>query len=123
MRVSRPKFLELVQRLAFVGCTAVPGLVACTSSSPPANTGGTSAPSTTASAEPTGEIPKDPTVGSGPCRCSWETNAALAPRVCKKGEIDHEGKACIPGGDHGPGGEGGYPMPVPGPQLPPDLPA
>ncbi|MGZ3418025.1 MAG: hypothetical protein ACXVEE_09190, partial [Polyangiales bacterium] len=82
------------------------------------------APSTTASAEPTGEIPKDPTVGSGPCRCSWETNAALAPRVCKKAEIDHEGKACIPGGDHGPGGEGGgYPMPVPGPQLPPDLPA
>jgi hypothetical protein len=124
MGVSRPKFLELVQRLAFVGCTAVPGLVACASSAPAPNTGGTSAPAPTASAEPTGEVQSDPTVGSGPCRCSWETNATLAPRVCKSGEIDHEGKACIRATDHGPSGEGGYyPMPMKGPLPPPDLPA
>ena len=57
----------------------------------------------------------------GPCRCSWDTNGQAAPRVCKKGEPNYEGTACVAGG--GPGYYGGrkYPMPVPGPLPPPEL--
>lgn len=90
-----------------------------TSSSASASTTTTAAnppPSATttsvAEAEPTG----DPTAGSGPCRCSWETNAAAAPRVCKKGETSHNGKVCSPG-KHYP-----YSGPIKGPLDPPELP-
>ncbi len=57
----------------------------------------------------------DPTAGDGPCRCSWETNAAIAPRVCKKGEKSHTGEPCV-AGEHN---NKVYPME--GPLPPPDL--
>jgi hypothetical protein len=61
----------------------------------------------------------DPTVGTGPCRCSWDTNASAAPRVCKKGQVNYEGQACIPGGGT-PSDEGDLYLPG-GPLPPPDL--
>ncbi len=57
----------------------------------------------------------------GPCRCSWDTNAQAAPRVCKKGEPNYEGTACVPGGGASYYGNKKYPMPVPGPLPPPEL--
>ncbi len=59
--------------------------------------------------------PVDPTAGGGPCRCSWDTHAATAPRVCKKGETSVTGATCTPG-NH----KYKYPIKV-GPLDPPDL--
>jgi len=122
MNVSRDKFLAFARRIALVTSTAAPALTACSGS-----TGNTATPITpttpsSASSNATSESPphKDITAGSGPCRCSWDTNAAAAPRVCKKGEINYEGTACIPGVGTS-YEEGGYYPPVPGPLPPPDL--
>lgn len=124
MRISRPKYLELVRRLALVGSTVAPAVMAaCGGSSGPANTGGTSlpAPSTSASSASTstGDSGKDVTVGGGPCRCSWDPDATAAPRVCKKGEMNYAGNRCVPG-SHPSYDEGYYP-PAVGPLFPPEL--
>jgi hypothetical protein len=55
----------------------------------------------------------------GPCRCSWDTNAQAAPRVCKRGEINYEGQACVAGGG---GDRGEWDRPIKGPLPPPELP-
>ena len=57
----------------------------------------------------------DPTDGVGKCRCSWDTNATGAPRVCKKGELTYRGETCVAGR------RPKYPIAI-GPLPPPDLP-
>ena len=113
--VSRSRFLDIARALALVS-----PLAACGGTAPLANSGGegtNAAPSASTSA-PVKEGGADPTAGSGPCRCSWNSNAAAAPRVCKKGEPSYEGAPCIPG-NH-PSYEGGM-MPPIGPLAPPEL--
>jgi hypothetical protein len=118
MDLSRPKVLALARKLALL---TSPALVACASSSPPTVIQPSPVASTTPAASATGESPQsDPTAGSEPCRCSWDTNASAAPRVCKKGEVNYDGEKCIPGQHYG-GYEGGPVMK--GPLPPPDLPA
>ena len=94
MQVSRPKFLELTRRLALLTTVALP-LAACASST--SNTGGgTSPPAPTTSTTSTKLADQpDPTVGTGPCRCSWDTNQSAAPRVCKKGQVHDVGAAYV----------------------------
>jgi len=83
-------------------------LVACGGSAqapttPSTATAPSATPSTSATASATATAtvadsePSDPTAGSGPCRCSWDTNAAKAPRVCKKGQTSISGAVCNPG--------------------------
>jgi len=121
MDLSRPKFLALARKLALLTSTAAPTLVACASSQPPVNN--PSPVATTTAATTTGEPAPDPTVGSGPCRCSWDGNKDAAPRVCKKGETNYDGEKCVPGGGTSYGGYEGSGGPVmKGPLPPPDLP-
>lgn len=61
-------------------------------------------------------VQADPTEGSGKCRCSWDTNANAAPRVCKKGEPSYHGGTCVAGS------RPKYPIAI-GPLPPPDLPS
>lgn len=116
MDIRRDKFLAFARRLALL----TPALAACGGSN------ATTATTTTApTARPSSSVsempPGDATAGGGPCRCSWDTNGAAAPRVCKKGEANYEGMACVPGQgtSYGEGYNG--PMVVPGPLPPPDL--
>ncbi len=113
--VSRPRFLDIARALALVS----PLAAACGGSATPLANSGGPAPTASSSATtaPTTDG-ADPTVGSGPCRCSWDTNQAAAPRVCKKGEPSYEGAPCVPG-QHYPTDEGYYPGV--GPYPPPDL--
>lgn len=124
MNISRDRFLSFARRIALVTSTAAPAVAACSGSN--TNTASTTTPIPTTSASPTTTSPSPPpgdiTAGTGPCRCSWDTNQDAAPRVCKKGEINYDGVACIPGGGTSYGEGGSYPMPVPGPLPPPDLP-
>ena len=123
LKISRNRFLAFAQKLALVsGCAATP-LAACAGSNanaPPVAAGGSSASNSAinvATSTATDETPSD-----APCRCSWDTNAAAAPRVCKKGEPNYDGVPCK---SYHPTGEGGsYPSPsyTPGPLPPPDLP-
>lgn len=127
MRVSRPKYLELVRRLALVGSTVAPAMMAaCGGSTTGVNTGGasvaapsasasTSSSSSTSASDPTGDF----TAGGGPCRCSWEPDANAAPRVCKRGEINYAGNKCVPGSH--PTYEEGYYPPAVGPLAPPEM--
>ena len=103
------RFLSFVQKLALVAP------IGCASNPPPTTT----APAPTPSAEPTTSATTETVSESttGPCRCSWDTDANAAPRVCKKGEINYEGVGCVPGS-----GKKKYPYPVKGPLPPPDLP-
>ncbi len=121
MNVARDRFLSFARRLALLSSVS-PALLACGGSN--ANTAATTAAPTTSSSNVSPEPPKtDFTAGSGPCRCSWDTNASAAPRVCKKGEVNYDGQACIPGKggpSYGEGG-GGYMGPIPGPLPPPEL--
>ena len=132
LKVSRSRFLAFARKLALVsGCAATP-LAACAGSGanvPPAG-GGTSGEgsSTTSATNVATSTATETTPSDAPCRCSWDTNAAAAPRVCKKGEPNYDGTPCKP--NH-PSDEGGsypypagshYPMPVPGPLPPPDFP-
>jgi len=123
MNIARDKFLSVARHLALVTSTAAPALAACSGSS--ANTATTvpTARASESSAVSESPPPGDVTAGSGPCRCSWDTNGAAAPRVCKKGEVNYDGVACVPGGGNTSYDEGGYypPPPVPGPLPPPDL--
>jgi hypothetical protein len=118
LTISRTRFLEVARRLALVA----PALTACAGSNTPATNASHSPATSQTSAAGDDQPPPDPTVGGGPCRCSWDGNAAAASRVCKRGEINYDGESCIPGVDHEPTDEG-YGMPVPGPLPPPDLPA
>jgi hypothetical protein len=118
MIVARDKFLSFARHLALLG--ASPLMMACGAS----NTGPTTTtttPATSSSNVSNSPPPVDVTAGSGPCRCSWDTNASAAPRVCKKGEMNYDGDRCIPGGGNSYGEGGMGPMPVPGPLPPPDL--
>ena len=54
--------------------------------------------------------------GNGPCRCSWDTKASAAPRVCRKGEVAYSGVQCKPNAR-----PKYYPYPVGGPLSPPEL--
>ncbi len=97
------KALRFLQALAF--------LPACATTPSPAPQNVPAAPSASAtSATPVATV--DPTAGDGPCRCSWETNATSAPRVCKKGEKSHTGGTCVPG-EHYPTGLKEGPLPPP----------
>jgi hypothetical protein len=100
------KSLRFLQALAL--------LPACAGAPAPGPSPGT-APSTATSTTAPAPAGSDPTVGVGPCRCSWDTNAGAAPRVCKKGEVAHDGNACTPG-HHAP-----KVYPMEGPLPPPDL--
>ena len=124
MNGSRDQFLDYASRLALVTGPVAPALAACSGSN--TNTATPIAPTTpsaSTSSTAVSESPphKDITAGGGPCRCSWDTNGAAAPRVCKKGEMNYEGTACIPGGGNSYDEGGYYPPPVPGPLPPPDL--
>ncbi len=99
-----PKFLSFARRLALL----TPTVVGCGSSTP-APTVIEAPPATSASSE------APVSVGTGPCRCSWDTDANAAPRVCKKGEVNHAGEACVPKSHPK------YPDYVEGPLPPPDL--
>jgi hypothetical protein len=101
-----PKFLTFARRLALL----TPTLAACASSQP-APTTTTIAPAAATSTST--EVP--PSAEAGPCRCSWDTDANAAPRVCKKGEVNHAGAACVPKAHPK------YPDIVEGPLPPPDL--
>lgn len=97
MEISRPRFLELAGRLALITTCAVGSLAACAG-------GGTgAAPPTPKPASSPITVATSPTSGGtdpapdAPCRCSWDTNAAAAPRVCKRGEENYEGVTCLPG--------------------------
>lgn len=113
--MSRPAgFLTFVRRLALL----TPALAACSGSTPgTAITSAPPAPSTTASAVSSTAPPHDVTAGSGPCRCSWDTDGNAAPRVCKKGELNYANVACVPGVSPPIDDEA---LPV-GPLPPPDL--
>lgn len=95
------------------GSTPAPTTTPAPSATPSASASATA--TTTATATVADGEPSDPTAGSGPCRCSWDTNAAKAPRVCKKGQTSISGAVCTPG-DH----KYKYPIKV-GPLDPPDL--
>ena len=102
------KALRFVQALALVpawvpACTAPPPREPAPSSVSPSVV-----PTTAGSL-----VAEPPTAGDGPCRCSWETNAAAAPRVCRKGEVSHAGKACVVNAPKS--------YPVEGPLAPPTL--
>ncbi len=108
--MSRSRFLCA---LAFV----VPPLAACGGATPAPEVPVAPTASTTTVATPTTvEPPSDPTAGGGPCRCSWETNQAAAPRVCKKNEMSYKGAPCVPSA-HGQDDD----IPVGGPLAPPEL--
>lgn len=66
----------------------------------------------------TNDPPPPPVEGDGPCRCSWDRNQQAAPRVCKRGQIDYQGKACLPPGRD----VEEWNVPVKGPLPPPELP-
>jgi len=100
-----PKFLLFARRLALL----TPTLVGCGSSTPPQPTTTIAPPTPSSSATP------EPVAVDGPCRCSWENDANAAARVCKKGEINHAGEACVPKSHPK------YPDIVEGPLPPPDL--
>lgn len=107
------RYLAFVQRLALL--TPIAG---CGSPPPPAPTPMVAAPpptpaGTTATTEPSSE---PVAISEGKCRCSWDTVAAAAPRVCKKGEVNYQGQVCAPASH--PKWNG----PVKGPLPPPDLP-
>ncbi|MBL8715611.1 MAG: hypothetical protein JNL79_06425 [Myxococcales bacterium] len=117
LTVSRQRFLDVARALALVS----PLAAACGGAPVPlANSGGGTAASASASASTTVPEGSDPSTGSGPCRCSWDTKQAAAPRVCKKGEPSYEGVPCVPG-QHYPSGEGEMDPPTLGPLEPPDL--
>jgi len=111
-----PRFLRVARAFALVSAasacggatTAAPATVAPVESQPP---------KTSASNEPPSEsvAEGDPTVGTGPCRCSWDSNSAAASRVCKKNEVAYTGGLCTPAN------RPKYKA-VGGPLLPPDLP-
>jgi hypothetical protein len=98
-----PKFLSFARRLALL----TPTVVGCASSTP--------APSNTIAPVPMTSASSEPVAADGPCRCSWDTDANAAARVCKKGEINHAGQACVPKPHPK------YPDMVEGPLPPPDL--
>ena len=102
--MTTPKFLLFARRLALL----TPTLVGCGSSTPPPPIAVAPPPATTTSST------SEP-IAEGPCRCSWDTDANAAPRVCKKGEINHQGQACVPKSHPK------YPDYVEGPLPPPDL--
>ena len=120
--MDSPRWLTFVRSLALPSGLAAAS--ACgTSAPPPANP--PTATSASASSTPSSSVvanvvdhepPPDPTAGSGPCRCSWDTKQAAAPRVCKKGESSYEGKVCQVTHSKYPK----YPIKV-GPLDPPDL--
>lgn len=106
--MASTKFLLFARRLALL----TPTLAGCASStSAPASNTIAPPPTTTATTATTEAQPPE----SGPCRCSWESDASAAPRVCKKGETNHAGEACIPKSHPK------YPDMVEGPLPPPDL--
>lgn len=115
------RFLSFVRRLALPAeALSVAALAACGGSQPTPSTAPAPSTSTTATGATSGSTTDvavdDPTAGSGPCRCSWNTNAAAAPRVCKKGETSVDGVVCQPGNHKKPH----YPK-VLGPLDPPSL--
>jgi hypothetical protein len=115
MDISRPKFLAFARKLALLTSTVAPTLVACASAPPPVNN--PSPVSTTAPAATVADPSGDP---GAPSRCSWDTNASAAPRVCKKGEMHYDGERCVPASHSGE--EEGGPI-MKGPLPPPDLPS
>ena len=100
LSVSRERFLAFARKLALVTTCGVP-LAACGGAS-----GGTAPPplplvKVSATTSPPPATPSDETMPmpmpiDGPCRCSWDANQSKAPRVCKRGEENYEGVACIP---------------------------
>lgn len=104
------RFLRVVMALASVsGCAADPGPPPVA----PEPAKKVATPSETSEEKPS-IVQGDPTEGYGKCRCSWDTNANAAPRVCKKGEVSYNGGACVRGA------RPKYPIAI-GPLPPPDL--
>ncbi len=123
-----PRFVRFAQALAFVGIGCSPAPAPTTASAPPSASGTTSSSSAPATGEPSSKSPtlntqgadsESGTEGAGPCRCSWDTNATAAGRLCRKSEINYAGDACIPG-DRKP--KPHPPIIMKGPLPPPDLP-
>lgn len=110
-----PRFLRIARAVALISSTTACG-GAATEVAPKAPTT-TEKPAPKEAAEddekPT-VVQGDPTVGSGPCRCSWDSNTAAATRVCKKNEVAYTGGLCVPGS------RPKYPIAI-GPLPPPDL--
>ncbi len=110
------RFLAFTRKLALL----TPALAGCGASAPPPAETAVSPPAPSQAASTTAtEPPSTPTtepVATGPCRCSWDTNANAAGRVCKKGEPNYEGHTCVAASHPK------YNGPVKGPLPPPDLP-
>jgi hypothetical protein len=120
--------VRFVRSLALASASSVAAVVsACGGGQAPATSPAstTAAPSASASSLQSTQVTTDESPQSmpndGPCRCSWDTNAQAAPRVCKRGEPNYEGTACVAGGGPSYYGNKKYPMPVPGPLPPPEL--
>lgn len=79
------------------GSTSAPNAPTATAPSAAPSASATATGTATATTTVADSEPVDPTAGSGPCRCSWDTNAAKAPRVCKKGQTSITGAVCNPG--------------------------
>jgi hypothetical protein len=117
--------VRFARSLALASASSVAAVVsACGGGGTPA-TSPKPAPSASASATSTTQVTTEESPqnmpSDGPCRCSWDTNAQAAPRVCKRGEPNYEGTACVAGGGPSYYGNKKYPMPVPGPLPPPEL--
>ena len=116
-----PRFLRVARAVALVSSPFY--AVACggATNEAPVTVAPVEKPAPSASAPGDDEKPAvvadDPTVGSGPCRCSWDTNTAAATRVCKKQEVAYTGGLCTPANRTK---YPKYPMGV-GPLPPPDL--
>ncbi len=96
--VSRERFLALAQKLALAtSCAGSFSACAGGSDAAPPPLAPLPKPSvTSAAAAPAETVDPMPMPSDGPCRCSWDPNASKAPRVCKKGEENYEGIACLP---------------------------
>lgn len=106
------RFLAFTRKLALL----TPALAGCGASAPPPAPAA-SPPATSETAGTTESSPKTETTSeTGPCRCSWDTHADAAPRLCKKGEPNYAGQSCV-AATHPK-----YKGPVKGPLPPPDLP-
>jgi hypothetical protein len=112
-----PRFLRVARAVALVSTASACG--GATSEAPVTVAPVEAKPVPSASASSSEDekptvVADDPTIGSGPCRCSWDTNTAAASRVCKKQEVAYTGGLCNPAN------RPKYPMGV-GPLPPPDL--
>ncbi len=109
-----PRFLRIARALALISSTMACGGAATEATPAATPVEPRPAPRASEDEEKPAVVQGDATVGSGPCRCSWDSNTAAAARVCKKNEVAYTGGLCVPGS------RPKYPIAI-GPLPPPDL--